>query len=53
MHAANTSLQKLAAWDVALCKMANAESFLMKKVLVGLCSCRLLADKEQNITRCV
>jgi len=52
MHATNASLQNLAARGMALCKMANAESCLMKnKVLVKFCICSLLADEErQNIT---
>jgi len=55
MHAANTSLQKLAVGSMSLCKMANAESCLMKnKVLVRFYICNLPADEEQqNITRCV
>jgi len=47
MRAVNASLQNLAAGGVALCRMAN--SCLMKKVLVRLCICGLLADEEQQI----
>jgi len=49
MHATNASLQNHVAGGMALCKMTNAESCLMKyKVLVRFCICVVFLHLKNN-----